>query len=202
MFNSNTLFQIKNIKLQIKNIEAQLDNLNFQMKNTELSNIGMQINNMSIQMFNMGIQFLNIGKEISIDNPSINVNMNINLQNIVKQINDFIFPLMNMSEIVMNPMGIPPYISSMSMNNQMYNNFNSNLEEWNLIFQKKSGGQPIVINISPEKTIKEAINMFKLKINEKRNIMKFVFNGKELIPEMKICESELNDVSKILVIDY
>ena len=41
--------------------------------------------------------------------------------------------------------------------------------------------------------------MYKIKSNNNREC-KYRFNNKELIPEMKICQSGLNNFSKILVI--
>ena len=70
---------------------------------------------------------------------------------------------------------------------------------WNLVFEKKSGGPTINLTISPEKTVTEAINAYKIKSMQDGE-MKFIFNGKELPYSLKICQSGLNNGSKILVI--
>ena len=80
-----------------------------------------------------------------------------------------------------------------SMQNQL------NKKTWNLLFDVHNYGRVINIKIDPDKTCKEAIDMFKLKIGFDDNF-RFIFNNKILIPEMKINQSELKDFSKILVI--
>ena len=92
-------------------------------------------------------------------------------------------------------------------NNQNINNKSSVLEPgWLLIFQNKNNiGSDITIKIDEQKLVKEAINKFLLSLdipNSTQRRFKFIFNNKELFPEMKICQSGLNNGSKILVIDY
>ena len=70
-------------------------------------------------------------------------------------------------------------------------------KEWNLIFENLDDRKKYNIRISEQKTIKEAINLYKIKSG--RWGKKFIFNNKELLPEMKICQSELNNFSRILV---
>ena len=91
-------------------------------------------------------------------------------------------------------------------NNQNINNKNSVLEPgWLLIFQNLYNiGSDITIKIDEQKLVKEAISKFFLSLdipisNQKR--FKFVFNNKELYQDIKICQSGLNNGSKILVID-
>ena len=79
-----------------------------------------------------------------------------------------------------------------SMQNQL------NKKTWNLLFDVHNYGRVINIKIDPDKTCKEAIDMFKLKIDFDDDF-RFIFNNKILIPEMKINQSELKDFSKILV---
>ena len=47
--------------------------------------------------------------------------------------------------------------------------------------------------------VKEAISMYRIKAN-RTDECKFLFNSKQLYPEMRICESGLKDKSKILVV--
>jgi len=114
----------------------------------------------------------------------------------------------------MNNMGMNPSMMGM-MNNQMMlnmggmqgmggntNNMISNLEDatgWNLIFEDTNNKTTYNVKISEYKTVKEAISIYKLK-SMRTGKMKFIFNNKELFPEMKICQSGLNNLSRILVI--
>ena len=70
---------------------------------------------------------------------------------------------------------------------------------WNLIFENQNDRQTFNIRISEQKYVKEAISLYYLKSN-KTDKCKFIFNNKELFPEMKICQSGLTNMSKILVI--
>ena len=78
----------------------------------------------------------------------------------------------------------------------------TNIEDaqgWNLIFENQNHGQPVTIRINEQKLVKEAISMYLLKtgITDKCS---FIFNNKTLFPEMKICQSGLNNLSRITVI--
>ena len=57
------------------------------------------------------------------------------------------------------------------------------------------------ILIDPEKLFREAINMFKLKIGSNEDF-RFIYNNKELLPDLKISQSGLNNGSKIFVIPF
>ena len=70
---------------------------------------------------------------------------------------------------------------------------------WNLVFENQNDLNSIIVTISEQKTIKEAISKYRIKAN-RTDPCKFVFNSKQLYPEMRICESGLKDKSKILVI--
>ena len=105
----------------------------------------MQINYMGIQMLNLGIQMLNIGKK---QIPNINqinmMDMNKDLQNIVTQINNIIYPPMNMPGIEMPPMnmfpmGMPPFDIQMQMDNKIKEK--SNIPKKNIIFKTTQGVQ-------------------------------------------------------------
>ena len=109
----------------------------------------------------------------------------------------------------MNNQMMMNFLMQMQMNPQMMAMMNNpggggnisidDSQGWNLVFEKKSGGPTINLTISPEKTVTEAINAYKLKSMEEGQ-MKFIFNGKELPYSLKICQSGLNNGSKILVI--
>ena len=118
--------------------------------------------------------------------------MNINMMNAMGGMN-------NMNVNMMNPMG------GMNMMNQMnmMNTDSVKLEDnngWNLIFENQNDRTTVNVKISENKTVKEAINLYKLKANRTKEKLKFVFNNKELFTEMRICASGLNNMSKILVI--
>ena len=70
---------------------------------------------------------------------------------------------------------------------------------WNLVFENQNDRQSYPVTISEQKTIKEAISMYRVKSGN-NDPCKFIVNSKELYPEMRICESGLNNNSRILVI--
>ena len=73
------------------------------------------------------------------------------------------------------------------------------IQGWNLIFENQNDRTSITIRISEQKYIKEAISVYMIK-SGRTDKCKFIFNNKELFPEMKICQSGLTNLSKILVI--
>ena len=115
-------------------------------------------------------------------------------------------PMMDVNPMMsVNPMmGINPM---MGVNPMMpgvvpQQNQNINIDDsqgWNLLFENQTYGKTVTITISEQKTVKEAISLYLLKsgITDK---CKFIFNNKELFPEMKICQSGLNNLSRITVI--
>ena len=70
---------------------------------------------------------------------------------------------------------------------------------WNLIFENQNDKKSLTIRISEQKLVKEAISKYMLK-SGRTDKCKFIFNNKELFTEMKICQSGLNNLSRILVI--
>ena len=117
---------------------------------------------------------------------------------------------------MMNNMGMPNMMNNMCMPNMMNNmgmpNMMNNvgtpeaqkvsIEDatgWNLIFENQNDRQQITVTISEQKLVKEAISAYLLKAN-RTDKCKFIFNNKELFPEMKICQSGLSNMAKILVI--
>ena len=148
MFNENILTQIQNFKLQIKTLETQLDTLNIQIQNNGIFNIGTQLNYMGIQILNLGIQMLNIGNQIPNINQINMMDMNKELQNIVTQINNIIYPPMNMPGIEMPPMnmfpmGMPPFDIQMQMDNKIKEK--SNIPKMNIIFKTTQEMQIILV---------------------------------------------------------
>ena len=83
--------------------------------------------------------------------------------------------------------------------NQDSNASIEDIQGWNLIFENQNDRSTITIRISEQKYIKEAISVYMIK-SGRTDKCKFIFNNKELFPEMKICQSGLTNLSKILVI--
>jgi len=147
-----------------------------------------------INQLNLIISKIRQNNLSNMDNNMINNMMNINNN------------MQNMAMGMNNMMGIQNMNMLMPMNGIMNNmNFGIpglNLEDhdgWNLLFENQWDKKFVTIRISEKKQVKEAINMYKIKSNNNREC-KYRFNNKELIPEMKICQSGLNNFSKILVI--
>ena len=108
---------------------------------------------------------------------------------------------MMMNNGMMGNMGMDPNMLMMlMMNNQM--NAGNGIDDpvgWNLLFEYSWEKKSYIIRINEQKFVREAITKFRLKssVTEK---CKFVYNNKQLFEEMKICESGLQDYSKISVI--
>ena len=71
---------------------------------------------------------------------------------------------------------------------------------WILFFEDQSQNSIESIKISEQKLVKEAIALYMQKTG-KNGHYQFIFNHQELYPELKICQSGLHDLSKILVIE-
>ena len=65
---------------------------------------------------------------------------------------------------------------------------------------KNANEQSVMIVVSPEATVKEAINLYRIKTNQINDVINFVFNGKQLNLNLKLSESGLTNASKITVI--
>ena len=148
--------------------------------------------NMGIQIINIGIDMLNFGMQMP--------NLYFQIQNIDMQIQNLGLKI-NMKNNMMPNMNINMNMQSPNIGfqnqNMMMNNIN---DRWNLRFEDKTG-EIINIIISPTKTLEEAINLYKIKSNNKSHSLKFIFNGKKLFPDLKISQSGLSDNSKIIVLD-
>ena len=120
------------------------------------------------------------------------MNINNNMQNMVMGMNNNMMGMQNMN------MGMPSI--------GMMNNMNMGMQEfsieekfgWNLIFENQDDGKSFNVFISEQKLVKEAIGLYMLK-SGRNDKCKFVFNNHELYPEMKICQSGLSNMSRILV---
>ena len=157
-----------------------------------MPNMGMNMPNMGNNMPNMGMNMPNIGMNtMNMGNMGMNMpNMGMNTMNIGNGMG-------NMNMMNFPNMGAIPMVALPTMNTMM------DIEDaqgWNLIFENQNNRKMINIRISEQKLVKEAINAYKLKVNDFDNKFKFIFNNKELFPEMKICQSGLTNGAKILVI--
>ena len=108
----------------------------------------------------------------------------------------------NMNPMMMNQMNMNPMMLMMFQNmNNNNNNNNNNQEVWNLFFKTKNGTeQAVMIVVSPDVTVKEAINLYRIKTNQLNDAINFIFNGKQLDLNLKLSQSGLNNASTITVI--
>ena len=143
-----------------------------------------------------GINKLNliIGKIKQYQLNNMNNNMMINnMMNNIPNLNMDMNNMMNMQR--MNP--------QMPMNVMSNNMINFNLpdenEKWNLNFENKLYGININVRISPEKFVKDAIDIFLQKTGI-TDELKFICNCVCLIPEQKISQSVLRNLSTITVL--
>ena len=133
----------------------------------------------------------------NVNNNMINnmMNINNNIQNMAMGMNNNMMGMQGMNMLMpVNGM----------MNNMYFGMQNINFEDsggWALIFENKNDKSTVTIRISEQKLVKEAISMYRIKTNNMEDC-KFIFNNHELHPEMKICQSGLNNLSRILVYDY
>ena len=82
-------------------------------------------------------------------------------------------------------------------NNQFGNSLQG--DQLNLLFELKAGGQTMNIQITPDKTVGDAINSYRNKIQIEGE-MKFIFNGLNLDPRLTLKAAGLKNNSKILII--
>ena len=151
------------------------------------------MNGMDPNMMNMGMMNQNMMNNMGNNMP----NMGMNMPNMGMNTMNMGNGMGNMNMMNFPNMGAIPMVALPTMNTMM------DIEDaqgWNLIFENQNNRKMINIRISEQKLVKEAINAYKLKVNDFDNKFKFIFNNKELFPEMKICQSGLTNGAKILVI--
>ena len=85
--------------------------------------------------------------------------------------------------------------------NQIFNKEEYYPNDWNLFFQNQKTKRTTVIRINSNKNFSEAINMYRNKSGDKEEA-KFIFNNKEINPELKIKNNVigLRSFSRIFVI--
>jgi len=187
--------------------------MNMNMMNNGLNNPMGMMNNMNM------MNNLNMVNQMNQMNTMNGLNManqiNMNNMNMMNQMNMMNNGMMNpMHNVMMNPMHnimannmmmnnmmnpMPMMNNAVPMNNQMPQSG----DLWNLIFQRKMSRtnveQTINILIDPDKLFIEAVNMYKIKTGSTDNF-KFIFNGKDIIKELKISQTGLMNNSTITVI--
>ena len=189
-------------------------NMNGMNPNMMMNNMMMMNNNgMDMNMMNMNN---NMGGANMMNMMNMNMpGMNTMMMNNMPGVNPMMMNNMpGVNPMMMNNMpGVNTMMMNMNMNMQGMNmnmpgmqgtntNTTVNIEDaggWNLIFENQNDRQSFNIRISEQKYVKEAISLYYLKSN-KTEKCKFIFNNKELFPEMKICQSGLTNMAKILVI--
>ena len=165
-------FLLKNIGMQLQTISMQIKNMGIQISNFN-QNFGMQMQNIGIQITNMANQIFNIGMKFSNANQ-IPMNFGIpkfNDANVMQNCNI-------MNDIGMGNFPINENINDFNINDKdKYNN--SNKQKIYICFKQNTGKTTGII-ITPEKTVKELIELYRIKLGENLDFLKnnyFLFNG-------------------------
>jgi len=150
--------------------------------------------------------------------------MKNNIDNNIKSMNNFTNQMLSMNNMLNNMtsfsgmnnmnfmnMSMPPPPLGISQDMMKKTNFYGvpdiwknmyeNLSKWHLHFLNEDNNEFIFIDISEEKTVKEAIDMYLKKSNRNRtDDIKFFHDNKELNPDLKLSQSGLKSFSKIVVV--
>ena len=176
----------------LNNPMDMMNNMNMMNQMNMMNNLNM-VNQMN-QMNTMN--GLNMANQINMNNMNMMNQMNMMNNVMMNPMNNIMANNMMMNNM-MNPM--PMMNNVVPMNNQMPQSG----DLWNLIFQRKMSRinveQTINILIAPDKLFIEAVNMYKIKTGSTDNF-KFIFNGKDIIKELKISQTGLMNNSTITVI--
>ena len=153
-----------------------------------------QMNMMNNGMMN-NMNNMNLMNQMNMMNNMNNMN-NMNMMNMMN--NGMMNPMNNI--MMNNMMNVMPMMNNaVPMANQMPQSGNL----WNLLFQRKisrtNTQQTINILIDPDKLFIEAVNMFKIKAGSDEDF-KYIFNGKDVIKNIKISQTGLMNNSTITVI--
>ena len=126
--------------------------------------------------------------------------MNMNSTKGINLIMD-VNPMIRINSMIgMNPLiGMNPMMIMNNMQNDTIEDYN----DWNLIFENKLYSKKIVKRISPDKTIQEAINIYKIKVGQENDEHdRFIYNGKILNYCLKISLSGLRNNAVITVVSF
>ena len=160
---------------------------------TNIYNLAMKLSN----TFNI-YEEISINNEIKKETEFLESLLNIkNQQNMLQPLNQM------MPQQMQQQMLQQQFQQMMLMQQQMFQQqMNITIDDengWDLTFEEGNSREVINIRINNEKLVKEAISMYMLK-SGRTDKCKFVFDGKELIPKMKINQSGLSNKSRILVL--
>ena len=133
-----------------------------------------------------------------------NNNIN-NIMNMNNQMNDIMNNMQNINMGMNNMMNMQGMNMQMPMNPMMMGDIVDKCDivdpdGLTLIFEEPGDKSQFFIKISGQKLFKEAINKFCSKKQREPERCKFIYNSRNLNPEIKISELGLQDMSKILVV--
>ena len=181
---------------------------NMMMMNQMMQNGSM---NPNVMMNNNQNMMMNNNQNMMMNNPMMqNGGMNTNMMmmggaNPNMMMNPMMMQNMAMNQNMMNNpmmgnMMDPSMMMMMMLNNQkqMGNGIDDPIG-WNLTFEVQRNGNIYNIVIDNQKKVKEAISKFILKSNIKEKC-NYIYNNKQLCEDLPICQSGLQDQSKISVI--
>ena len=170
--------------------------------------------NMNPMMNNMQNNNMNMNNPMMMNNMQNNMNMNPMMMqnNMNMNMNPMMMNNMQYNAMMMQMMTNPMMVQMMGNMNMGMGNMNMGMgnmqnldsqdgESWNLIFEKKNGGQAINVRLPSSSKVIAAINNYKIKANMSNDDdAKFIFNSKQLNYELTLAESGLSNGSKITVI--
>ena len=171
--------------------------------------------NMNPMMNNMQNNNMNMNNPMMMNNMQNNMNMNPMMMNNMQNnmnMNPMMMNNMQYNAMMMQMMTNPMMVQMMGNMNMGMGNMNMGMgnmqnldsqdgESWNLIFEKKNGGQAINVRLPSSSKVIAAINNYKIKANMSNDDdAKFIFNSKQLNYELTLAESGLSNGSKITVI--
>ena len=157
------------------------DNLSKMIDNgTQLTNLGMQLNNIGsqIQKISMDLSFINNNYSIQLQNIGLQISnfsqQIFNIGMLIKNVNQqqpFGFQMDNMMNNNINMINFNNVNIGMNINNNINDNMNDIIKESNeklinIVFKNRDNGKKTSINISQNKTIKELLNIYRIKIGE------------------------------------
>ena len=166
-------FLLKNIGMQLQTISMQIKNMGIQISNFN-QNFGMQMQNIGIQITNMANQIFNIGMQFSNENQ-IPMNFGMPKFNDANEMKNWNM----MNDIGMGNFPINENINDFNINDKDKYNDSNNEEKIYICFKHNTGKTTTVV-ISPEKTVKELLDLYRIKLGENIDFLKnnwFLFNG-------------------------
>ena len=160
---------------------------------TNICNLAMKLSN----TFNI-YEEISINNEIKKETEFLESLLNIkNQKNMLQPLNQM------MPQQMQQQMLQQQFQQMMLMQQQMFQQqMNMTIDDenwWDLTFEDCNSKEVTNIRISNEKLVKEAISMYMLK-SGRTDKCRFIFNNKNLFPEIKIKHSGLNNKNRILVL--